>query len=61
MLVLQKVAPRIWLPSCVIVWGGLTMCSAACRTFSQFAVVRFFMGLVEASTYAGCVYILGSW
>ena len=45
----------------VILWGALTMCGAACKNFTQFAAVRFFMGLAEASTYAGCVYILGAW
>lgn len=34
---------------------------AACQNFTQMAVVRFFQGVIEASTYAGTQYIIGSW
>jgi ACS family pantothenate transporter-like MFS transporter len=47
--------------SMVVVWAGLTMASAACRTYAQLCAVRFLMGLAEASTYAGSIYIMGSW
>ncbi|KAF9871135.1 major facilitator superfamily transporter [Colletotrichum karsti] len=60
-LIIQKIAPRIWLPSMVVVWAALTMVSAACKTVTQLCVVRFFLGLAEASTYAGTIYIIGSW
>ncbi|KAH0428174.1 major facilitator superfamily transporter [Colletotrichum camelliae] len=60
-LIIQKIKPRIWLPSMVVVWAALTMISAACKTVTQLCVVRFFLGLAEASTYAGTIYIIGSW
>lgn len=60
-LVIQKIAPRIWFPLMTLVWAGLTMVCAACHNFSQLAAVRFFQGMVEASTYSGTQYILGSW
>ncbi|KAI9147250.1 Pantothenate transporter liz1 [Paramyrothecium foliicola] len=60
-ILIQRIRPRIWLSSMVIVWAGCTMASAACKTFQQLAAVRFFMGLAEASTYAGSIYIMGSW
>ncbi|KAF3062068.1 Pantothenate transporter liz1 [Daldinia childiae] len=60
-IVIQKIAPRIWLPSCVLVWAGLTMATAACKNFAQLAAIRFLLGLVEASTYCGTIYIIGSW
>jgi MFS transporter, ACS family, pantothenate transporter len=37
------------------------MVSAAVKTVTQLLVLRFFLGLVEASTYAGTIYIIGSW
>ncbi|WQF82357.1 Putative major facilitator superfamily, MFS transporter superfamily [Colletotrichum destructivum] len=58
---LQIVRPKIWLPSMVLVWAGLTMVSAAVKTTAQLCVVRFFLGLAEASTYSGAIYIMGSW
>ncbi|KAI8681080.1 MFS domain-containing protein [Fusarium keratoplasticum] len=60
-LIIQKIRPRIWLSAMVVVWAGLTMASAACKTYSQLCAVRFLMGLAEASTYAGSIYIMGSW
>lgn len=60
-IVIQKIAPRIWLPSMVLVWAGLTMCTAACTTYAQLCIVRFLQGLAEASTYCGTIYIIGSW
>ncbi|KAL6704597.1 hypothetical protein ACN47E_008107 [Coniothyrium glycines] len=59
-LIIQKVAPRFWLPFTLIVWSGLTMCSAACRTYVQLCIVRFFQGFFESSLYSGTIYILGS-
>ncbi|KAK7931311.1 Pantothenate transporter liz1 [Apiospora marii] len=58
---IQRVPPRVWLPSMVLVWAGLTMCTAACRTYAQLGAVRFLQGLAEASTYCGTIYIIGSW
>ncbi|KAK8054086.1 pantothenate transporter liz1 [Apiospora saccharicola] len=58
---IQRVPPRVWLPSMVLVWAGLTMCTAACRTYAQLCAVRFLQGLAEASTYCGTIYIIGSW
>lgn len=43
------------------VWAVLTMVCAACTKFSHLAAVRFFQGVVEASTYSGTQYIIGSW
>lgn len=60
-IIIQKIPPRIWLPSMVALWAGLTMCTAACKTYEQMCVVRFFQGIAEASTYCGTMYIMGSW
>ncbi|KAF2728268.1 MFS general substrate transporter [Polyplosphaeria fusca] len=60
-LILQKVRPSIWLPFTLILWSGLTMCSAACKTYEQLCAVRFFQGFMEASLYSGTIYVLGSW
>jgi ACS family pantothenate transporter-like MFS transporter len=37
------------------------MVSAAVKSTTQLCVVRFFLGLAEASTYAGTMYVIGSW
>jgi ACS family pantothenate transporter-like MFS transporter len=45
----------------VVVWATLTMCTAAVKTYHQLMAVRFILGAVEASTYCGTLYIIGSW
>ena len=37
------------------------MASAAVKTVTQLCVIRFFLGLAEASTYSGAIYIMGAW
>jgi ACS family pantothenate transporter-like MFS transporter len=60
-LAIQVIPPRIWFPLMTLIWAGLTMCSAATHNFSQLAAVRFFQGMIEASTYSGTQYVIGSW
>ena len=37
------------------------MVSAAVKTVTQMCVIRFFLGLAEASTYSGAIYVMGAW
>ncbi|KAL2069211.1 hypothetical protein VTL71DRAFT_15549 [Oculimacula yallundae] len=60
-IIIQKIAPRIWLPLMVVVWAFLTMVTATVKTVPQLCVVRFLLGFCEASTYSGTIYIIGSW
>ncbi|KAI0475095.1 MFS general substrate transporter [Xylariaceae sp. FL0804] len=60
-IAIQRIPPRIWFPSMIIVWAGLTMSSSGCKTYAQLCVVRFLMGIIEASTYCGTLYVIGSW
>ncbi|CZS86107.1 unnamed protein product [Fusarium graminearum] len=60
-IIIQRVKPRIWLPSMVVFWAAMTMLSAAVTNVTQLLVIRFFLGLAEASTYSGAMYIIGAW
>lgn len=37
------------------------MASAAVKTVTQLCAIRFLLGLAEASTYSGTMYIIGAW
>ena len=37
------------------------MVSAAVKNVTQLCVIRFFLGLAEASTYSGAIYVMGAW
>ena len=37
------------------------MASAAVKNVTQMCVIRFLLGLAEASTYSGAIYVMGAW
>ncbi|EGR44451.1 uncharacterized protein TRIREDRAFT_70349 [Trichoderma reesei QM6a] len=60
-LSLYYVKPRIWFPSMMLLWGGLTMVTASVHSPQSIMAIRFFQGIFEASTFVGTHYILGAW
>ncbi|KAL2823255.1 major facilitator superfamily domain-containing protein [Aspergillus cavernicola] len=60
-LALTFVSPRLFFPAVMIIWGGLTMTTAAVSSPQGIMAIRFFLGLAESSTFVGTHYILGSW
>jgi ACS family pantothenate transporter-like MFS transporter len=60
-LALYYISPRIFFPSMMIVWGCLTMITAATHNPQSIMAIRFFQALAESSTFVGTHYILGAW
>jgi ACS family pantothenate transporter-like MFS transporter len=60
-LILTKLRPSIWIPSCELVWTILTFCLAAATTSNHVIAIRFFVGLVESIFYPAAHFLLGSW
>ena len=60
-LILTKVRPSIWIPSCELVWTLLTFSLAAATSSKQVILIRFFVGLVESIFYPAAHFLLGSW
>lgn len=60
-IVLTKVRPSIWVPSCELLWTLLTFCLAAAKTSDHVIAIRFFVGLAESIFYPAAHTILGSW
>ncbi|KAG9772731.1 Pantothenate transporter liz1 [Exophiala dermatitidis] len=60
-LALYYIKPRIFFPSMCCFWAALTMITAASSHPKHIMVIRFFVGVSEASTFIGTHYILGSW
>ncbi|EME82236.1 uncharacterized protein MYCFIDRAFT_43123 [Pseudocercospora fijiensis CIRAD86] len=60
-LILQRVPPRIWLPTTCMVWGFLTLGTGFTHHPWQIMVIRFFQGFFESSCFVGVQWILGSW
>ncbi|KAF3057206.1 Pantothenate transporter liz1 [Daldinia childiae] len=60
-IVLTKVRPSVWVPSCELVWTILTFCLAAAKTSNHVIAIRFLVGLAESIFYPAAHTILGSW
>ncbi|XDG00588.1 hypothetical protein ABKA04_000203 [Annulohypoxylon sp. FPYF3050] len=60
-LSLHYIKPRYFFPGCMIIWAGLTMVTASVHRPQSIMAIRFFQGIVEATTFVGTHYILGSW
>lgn len=53
--------PHLFFPAMMVIWGALTMVTAAVHNPQGIMAIRFFLGLAESSTFVGTHYILGSW
>ncbi|CAG8960544.1 hypothetical protein HYFRA_00008264 [Hymenoscyphus fraxineus] len=60
-IILTKVRPSVWIPSCELVWTILTFCLAAATTSKQVIAIRFFVGLAESIFYPAAHFLIGSW
>ncbi|KAI1408983.1 MFS general substrate transporter [Hypoxylon sp. FL1857] len=60
-IVLTKVRPSVWVPSCELLWTLLTFCLAAAKTSDHVIAIRFFVGLAESIFYPAAHTVLGSW
>ncbi|GAB1313858.1 hypothetical protein MFIFM68171_04068 [Madurella fahalii] len=53
--------PAIYLPACMIVWGAISALTAVCTNSAGLLANRFFLGVVEAAYFPGCLYYLSCW
>ncbi|KAF3065162.1 Pantothenate transporter liz1 [Daldinia childiae] len=60
-LSLHYIKPRYFFPACMFIWACLTMVTASVHNPQSIMAIRFFQGIVEATTFVGTHYILGSW
>jgi ACS family pantothenate transporter-like MFS transporter len=60
-LIITVVRPRIWLPSCLLIWSVFVLFLFKCNTASQFYALRFCIGFFESAAWPGIQYVLGCW
>lgn len=58
---MTRIRPSIWLPALELIWGFLVMGMAGTKSVKTLYVLRFFIGLLEASAYPGILTLLGNW
>ncbi|KAF8862920.1 MFS general substrate transporter [Acephala macrosclerotiorum] len=58
---LKKFSPRIWLSSCMFLFGLVSICQGLVSNYGGLLTTRFFLGLFEAGMFPGCFYLIGMW
>ncbi|KAF6810785.1 allantoate permease [Colletotrichum sojae] len=60
-LLLTRVRPSFYLSLSCCLWGIVSTCNAAAKTFTHLVVIRLFLGLVECPYFPGCIFLMSSW
>lgn len=60
-LIMAKVGARLWIARILITWGIISGLTAWVFTPMQFYIVRFLLGVAEASFFPGIIYYLSTW
>ncbi|KAI0362467.1 major facilitator protein [Trametes cingulata] len=60
-ILLKRYKPHVWLPSCMLVFGTITVLQAFAQNFSGLVAARFFLGFAESGFFPGCFYMLSMW
>ncbi|KAG0287258.1 hypothetical protein BGZ98_004735 [Dissophora globulifera] len=57
-MVLVRVGPRVWIPTLMLVWGGISLALAWVTSFTGLVVARFALGAAEAGFVPGVLFYL---
>jgi MFS family permease len=60
-ILLKRLKPSIWLPSCMFMFGVVTICQGFVQGYGGLLTTRFFLGLFEAGMFPGSFYLIGMW
>ncbi|KXN83671.1 hypothetical protein AN958_00812 [Leucoagaricus sp. SymC.cos] len=63
MFLSQISRPSIYLPSCMMIWGAVSLLTADFTVFSYYGALfaRFVLGFVEAAFFPGALYLIARW
>lgn len=60
-IMLQRLGPRIWLPTMMLCVSVVLICCSLQSTFAGWTAFRVLLGLVEAGVFPGCSAVLTTW
>ncbi|TVY53068.1 putative transporter, partial [Lachnellula suecica] len=60
-VLLKKFSPRIWLSSCMFLFGIVSIAQGLTSNYGGLLTTRFFLGVFEAGMFPGCFYLIGMW
>lgn len=60
-MVQTRVRPSLWLPLCETIWGALTLAIYKAPDARTVFILRFFLGVFEATSWPGIVNLIFNW
>ncbi|KAK5076233.1 hypothetical protein LTR51_001913 [Lithohypha guttulata] len=60
-MLLVRMRPSVYLPTIMSIWGVLTCCMAAIKSYHQLVVLRLLVGVFEAGFAPGILLMISSW
>ena len=60
-MALDRVGPRRWIATLMVVWGALSTCMFLIDSATQFYALRFLLGVAEAGFFPGILVFLNRW
>ncbi|KAJ3550212.1 hypothetical protein NM208_g92 [Fusarium decemcellulare] len=61
-LIMTKITrPGLYLCTAAVIWGTVSCCTAAVKSYESLLVVRVFLGITEAVFFPGVIYFLSAW
>lgn len=60
-ILLTKVSPRWYLPAAEFLWSLFVLFIYKCKTVEQIYAMRFFVGFLEAASWPGLHFMIGTW
>ncbi|RSH82266.1 hypothetical protein EHS25_005976 [Saitozyma podzolica] len=61
LLISRVPRPGLYICCAVILWGSVSACTAAVKTYGQLIAVRILLGMTEAVFFPGVIYFLSAW
>ncbi|KAG1879312.1 MFS general substrate transporter [Suillus tomentosus] len=53
--------PAVFIPSCMIAWGAISVLTGTTTNYTEVLVARFFLGFVEAPFLPGVLFLISGW
>ncbi|KAH8550881.1 MFS general substrate transporter [Umbelopsis sp. PMI_123] len=60
-LILAYTRPSLYIPAIMMCWAVISALTGLVQSYSGLLAVRFFLGIVEAGFFPGCLFLLSSW
>ncbi|PVH96126.1 MFS general substrate transporter [Periconia macrospinosa] len=60
-MLITRLRPGLYLPTCALLWSGVSAATAGVSNVSGLFAVQFVLGIIEAPLFPGAVYLMSCW